>query len=442
MKRGGHPGTGTLPLRAANGTLAPAGRGAAETTAQEEALGMRHLLTWILGAWALIAAGAAAASGFAIPEQGARPTGTAMAGVGSGTTELSAAFWNPAGMAADPRPGIGLGAAYIEPEITFSGQSPDGGDAGKAETPPHLFARAPVSDSITGGFSLNVPFGLSTTWDNGWAGRYHALESGLSVRQGTLSGAGALGGGLSLGGGLAVQRLDVKLTSAVDQSPLASDGSSKVDGDSTAFGWVAGLHWQGEAASAGLSYHSGVGHEIDGESALRLATGDQTVPAEARLELPARAIAAIRRDVGADLTVLASLVWTEWSAYDELKMSFPGSGLPDAVAEKDWEDVWAGALGLELDPGGAWILRGGYRFEQSPVPSAKRRDPRLPGADRQRLALGTTWRGPADWSLDLAYNYLWLADGDIHNTDAQGHTLDGTFESRAHIAELQVNKRF
>lgn len=410
---------------------------------------MRFRHCWLVGMCALATAGSAGAAGFELGEQGARPLGTALAGIGTGTEELSAAFWNPAGMAADPRPGVGAGGSLISPSMEFSGDTPDGGDAGRDGYPPHVFARDHFGEGWTGGFALTVPFGLRTKWDEDWAGRYHAVTSDLNVTQGTLSLAKSVGS-LSLGGGFVIQQLDVELTNKIKTPAPAADGDSRIKGDSHGYGWMAGALWESGGTRLGLSYHSSVVHDIGGTQVVDLRSiggGFNRLSVSARLDLPARAIAGVRQELGERWRAMASVQWTEWSNYDELFVDAPGTAF-DTTREKDWEDSWSVAVGTEYDLSDAWTVRGGYRFEQTPVPDKEHRDPRLPDSDRQRFGVGAGYAWGAGWSADVAYNYMQFADAKIDNSDsaaaggATPETLSGSFDSSAHIVDIQVSKRF
>lgn len=387
------------------------------------------------------------AAGFELGEQGTRPLGTALAAIGTGTEELSAAFWNPAGMAADPDPGVSAGAALISPSIRFSGASPDGGEAGRDGLPPRLFARDRMGKGLVLGFGLTVPFGLRTEYDAAWAGRYHAIESELEVRQGTLSVAKSLGGGVSLAGGLVVQRLDVELTNAIKTS--ATDGYSRITGDSHGYGWLAGALWETGKTRLGLAYHSSVVHDIRGTQIADLTAvggGYNQFPVTAGLDLPGRAVLGVRRALSDRWRAMASLQWSQWRAYDELFVDGPGGN--DTLREKDWENVWSFAVGMAYDLTAQWTVRGGYRFEQTPVPDKEHRDPRLPDADRQRLAVGGSFAWGSGWSTDVAYNYMDFADAKIANSDSAAYggatpeTLAGSFDSSSHVLDLQLNRRF
>jgi len=346
-------------------------------------------------------------------------------------------------MAADPRPGIGVGAAAIHPSIAFSGQRPEGGDAGVDELPPRVFARFPRIGEWTMGLAVNAPFGLSTEWDPDWAGRFHAIDSQLEVIQGTLSVARPLGAGFSVGAGVVLQHAEARLTNAVDPgAPGVPEGFSEVTGDSFAPGYVVGAFWRSGGTRAGLAYHSSVEHELKGNQRLELATGTTRREAEADLELPGRVVLGVRQDVGSRWQLMAGATWTQWHTFDELRIRFPDSPSPDEVREKNWKSVWSGGFGAEFRATPGWTLRAGYRFENSPVPGPSFRDPRIPDADRHRFGLGSTLAWGGGWSFDLAYAYVELEEATIDNTTPRGNRLQGSFDTQAHIFDLQLNRRF
>ncbi len=350
-------------------------------------------------------------------------------------------------MAWDPRPGVGVGITVIQPSSEFSGEESKGGSGGVDAFLPRLFARFPQAGGWTTGLALNAPFGLETRWAPNWAGRYHAIESELEVFQGTLSLARRLPGGLAIGAGLVIQRAEARLTNAVDLFPRRPvgpgkpDGFARVSGDSIGYGYLVGFLWRSGGTRVGAAYHSSVSHELEGSQRLEGPTGTATRPTEADLELPGRVVLSLRQKIAAGWQVLFGGGWTQWHTFDEIRLRFPENGLPDQVRKRDWENVWAGSVAAEFQASPAWTLRAGYRFEDSPVPNARRRTPRVPDSDRHRLAFGSTYAWGKGWSFDLAYSYLALVEAPINNT-AQGHRLEGEFDTQVHIFDVQLNRRF
>ncbi len=137
-----------------------------------------------------------------------------------------------------------------------------------------------------------MPFGLSTEYDATWPGRYQAVKSSLQAIDLNPSIAWQATDTLSLAVGVSAQQAKATLTSAIDFGaaclgalgptpctglglPQAADGLVVVDGDDWSYGWNAGLAWRPNADwTIGLTYRSGIEHEISGSA-------DFTVPTRA-----------------------------------------------------------------------------------------------------------------------------------------------------------------
>ena len=57
----------------------------------------------------------------------------------------------------------------------------DGGDAGGYNFVPNMYLSVPINPQWTFGLGVNVPFGLTTEYDDGWIGRYQALKSQIET---------------------------------------------------------------------------------------------------------------------------------------------------------------------------------------------------------------------------------------------------------------------
>ncbi len=114
---------------------------------------------------------------------------------------------------------------------------------------------------------------------------------------------------------------------------------------------------------------------------------------------------------------------------------------------ENWEDVWAFALGGSYQYNDSLILKAGYAFDQSPV-SDEYRTARIPDSDRNWLTLGAKYTIDNDWTVDVAYGYMFAGSADIneksHNTDGSdsGGRLMGEYDINAHVFSMSVTKRF
>ena len=84
-------------------------------------------------------------------------------------------------------------------------------------------------------------------------------------------------------------------------------------------------------------------------------------------------------------------------------------------------------------------LRLGVALDQSAVPDAQHRTPRIPDADRVWFAAGASWKLDAYNTIDFGYAYLRMKDAKInHSTEGQvNHQLQGEFSPKVDIISVQ-----
>jgi long-chain fatty acid transport protein len=58
-----------------------------------------------------------------------------------------------------------------------------GGNGGESAALPAMYIVAPITRDWAFGLGIGVPFGLETRWDDGWLGRYQALQSKIETPQ-------------------------------------------------------------------------------------------------------------------------------------------------------------------------------------------------------------------------------------------------------------------
>jgi long-chain fatty acid transport protein len=328
-----------------------------------------------------------AASGFALVERDAAGLGRAYAGQAATVTPAALAF-NPAALPS----GSALSASVAQ---LWNQLDPE--DAGTAATVPALYG-------ATHGVGLGVygAFGLATDYPSSWTGRYQALHSEINAARAVLGGAYSVVPSLRIGGSVFVQHFAADLSQAV--STRAGDRRLRVEGDDTGLGWSVGALWTPTSALAlGLAYASAVDHTLKGTASTP--AGD--LPARVALTTPEVIRAGGRWDVGSDLALLAGATWTRWSRLQSLDIAL-GNGA--VLSERHgWRDTWRLDLGGEYHLR-SWTLRLGTAWDQSPIPDAAHRSPRLPDSDRLWLATGASYRAGA-WTLSASYAHLWFARG-------------------------------
>lgn len=437
---------------------------------------------------ALGVVGSVNASGFALVEQSVKQVGSAVSGGAASAEDASTIFFNPAGMTRLQGKQVSVGGHIIMPSSKFTGSATtnpllggaaitggDGGEAGSNALVPSFYYSHELNNQLWIGLGIGAPFGLSTEYDSGWEGRYHAIKSEVTTININPSVAFKVNSQLSLGAGLSLMRASAELSNAVDYSAAClsalggagcapsglitpgtatTDGEVTVEGDDWGYGFNLGLLYEvNPDMRIGAAYRSKVKQELTG-------TGDFTGPAgitppaaisavladsdaHAAVDLPASLSLSLTTSLAPKWDLMADLTWTQWSSFDELRIVFANPLKSDTVQPEDWDDTYKLSVGFNYRQNAQWTWRGGIAYDQTPVPSAELRTPRIPGNDRKWLAAGFSYAATPDMVLDFALVHLFISDTSINATDASfGHNLTGTYESDVNILSAQLNWQF
>lgn len=408
-------------------------------------------------------------AGFAIIEHSASGMGTAFAGSGSSAEDASGMFFNPATISFVEGTELVTAAHYIRPEADFtndgsswmsplSGVPLNGPDSNGGEQAyvANTYLVGNLNEQWKYGVGINAPFGLSTDYDDGWVGRYHALRSSLRTVNINPVLSWQPSEHLAMAFGINSQYVDVELSSAIDTRTIVSgtpaqdlDGKAVITGDNWAWGWNAGLLYQlSDTTRLGLSYRSVVSHDVDGHA-------DFTVPvdlspyfldtnAHASVEMPANLNFSVFHQYNDRLALMADATLTQWSVFDELRIRYDNPAQPDSVTTENWDDSWRIALGAHYQYNDRVLLRGGVAWDQTPIPDAEHRTARIPGNDRTWLALGVGYDLSDRSGLDIGIAHLLVQDTHINNTleGSLTHTLTGDYASSVDIFSIQLRHRF
>jgi long-chain fatty acid transport protein len=116
---------------------------------------------------------------------------------------------------------------------------------------------------------------------------------------------------------------------------------------------------------------------------------------------PETLFASVSHDFSDATEVSASVRWTKWSSLPELRIQT--AGLPDNVADYQWEDVTMLSIGVRHHLTDRWTLRAGYARDESPIPGDANRTPRVPDSDRDWFTVGLSARVGERSRIDFAY---------------------------------------
>lgn len=446
----------------------------------------RLLFALLLGPFLLL--GQAQAAGFAITENSAKELGVAFAGGAAIAEDGSTVWFNPAGMTRLDTT-FQLSTHFIDPTFDFadsaSGQLLPGGAIGMAGNSasgggesaivPNLYYVQPLSERLYFGVGLNAPFGLTTQYDPDWIGRYQAVKSEIVTFNLNPAFAYVVNEHLSIGAGLNISYIDAELTNAIDFAAICAaaaggacpngsiPGQGMYDGfvvnkaDDTSVGVNVGLLWSpSEATRIGLAYRSQINHTLTGEAAFSepatLGGFDALGPLGAALNatfadsdiaasvsLPDTASVSVFQRLSRNVAFVGDLSWTDWADIPELRLDFSNPLAPRSAEVLNWDDAWRISAGVIVDLNERWTVRGGYAYDESPVPDAMSRSSRLPDNDRQWLALGLSHRFSPAITVDVGYAHLFIRDTAISRVGSTASLLDGMYDSAADIVSLQVN---
>ena len=290
---------------------------------------------------------------------------------------------------------------------------------------PNFYYAAELGKNARYGLGLTSPFGLTTRYDANWVGRYHAIKTELITVELNPTAAFKINDTLSLGAGITLMKAEAEISQAQYIGP-GTDGRSTVQGDDTAFGFNFGALLGDENARIGLGYRSRTDLDIEGD--LNIVPLGIKTGANADLILPATAYLSGFKRLGKNLALLATLRWTDWSEFEELRIEFD-NGLPAAVTPQNWKDSNTYSIGLRYRPDHRWAFRFGYAKDESPIKNDEFRTPRIPDTDRDWLAFGVSYRASAKTRVDFAYAHLFTDDAPVHETIDLNAAMPGTIIS-------------
>ncbi len=441
------------------------------------------VMLWAGGLWAGHAQGAA----FALREHSASAQGHAFAGASAAAEDISFMVFNPAGLTRQSGRESLVVLSAMAPRVRYSarqattvlGAGIDGGQGGPDAAPdvlvPSLFLATDLDSSrLSGlrfGLALYVPFGLGTSYAQGWQGRYHALDSEIVTYNLNPVLAWQASPRWSFGAGVQLSYSRARLSSANDfgtidvnqfgnafgGTPLQDDGVSESVGDGLAAGVNFGIlhEWQ-PGSRIGLAYRSDMPTVLKGQArfvnsavgnAMATSTGafvDTGV--RTRMHLPESISMGLYHELSPEWAVLGEVAWTRWSRIKELRLRFDNPNQSDSVIPAQWKDSWFLAAGVKWSPSPRVTWRFGVAWDQSPVPDTTR-TPRVPDGDRSWISAGLTWRLTDHTDLSAALTRIHVKKSPINlSTSESSNTyrgnLRGEISGRSDILSLHLVSSF
>ena len=443
--------------------------------------------------------GTANAAAFGIIEQSVTGLGAAFSTGSTAASDGSTIYYNPAGMSfLKNRNAADFGAHVIDPNAKFNDKGSttvlganlnvnnnEGGDAGPVALVPNFYYTRAINDKWTAGVGVNAPFGLTTDYDDGWVGRYHALHSEIVTININPSISYKASNALSLGFGVNVQYIEAKLSNAIDfgtactlaeigmvvaggtctglnLSSQADDGEVELKANDISLGYNFGLLWQATPQTRiGAAYRSRIKHKLKGEADFdtpsNAATGNATPLANltglvdgdvtSNVTLPDSLSVGLQHQVNNKLAINADVTWTNWSLVEELRIDFKNPAAADGVTTLEFKDSNRYSLGMTYVQDNHWTWRAGVAFDESATRNKELISVRVPDADRTWLTAGFTYKPSKKMSIDFGYAHLFIDDAEINKSTSEAENrskgnLVGEYDIDVNIISAQARWSF
>lgn len=341
-------------------------------------------------------------AGFLVYNQDAASAGMANAFTAV-ADNASAVFYNPAGINQLEGTQIRSGFQVVIPYTSFrgsdSGYETDMHD--KISVPLTGYITHKINDKISIGGGIFTPFGLVTEWPSRWEGDYVSTYSALRTFFVNPAVSIQVHPRLSLAAGIDYVYSDFKIRRSINLDQITGIpiglplGKITLDGFDDSWGYNLGMLFHfNDNWSLGVSYRGKVNLEFDGHAHYRMTPLLRKLfpPTDIspRIALPPLVAAHVAAKFRGRWTFSTGIIWTGWSVYDTLTPKFRNAVLiPPRMqsSPQDWKDVLAFQTGMEYQFNTNWVFRGGYIFDQTPVPE-RTLGPLVPDADAHLFSLG------------------------------------------------------
>lgn len=374
---------------------------------------------------ALLAAGAASASSFAIRSgQSAEGLGMSYAGAASGGIGMGSMAWNPATITMFPGRNsqwnytyLYADAEYAPTSVTRIGGFPSpvqngtGNIGGDGAGIPASYSAWQLNDRLWIGLTTGAPFGLRSKPEN----QVHAGQVfGRSAKVQTINVSPTIGYKLndwiSFGAALQVQYFNASLKQASSPAPTAAPVI--VEGDTIDFGYRFGVNltpWQG--TNIGLAYRSSIRQTLDGT----LRVPGAAIPVKANLNLPDSIVFGVSQQINDQWQAHLGVEWTNWSRFRNIPVVSQWNGRPQTALNFQYDDSWFFSGAVEYKYNRDLTLRAGVGYELSAV-NDHNRQIFISDNDRLWLSTGLSYQVTEKLKLDLGYTYIHVNTAKVNYT--------------------------
>jgi len=378
----------------------------------------------------------------------------------------AAVHYNPAGLTQLKGSQITVGYVYEAP--MFSVDSKATGDNVNMQKqvfyiPNVYFVTNLKNEDLKFGFGANSPYGLSTDWANDSYTKYISTESSVEMMNYNPTIAYKVNDYVSVGAGIDFFTADINKHRVVATTLSSTGGDFQLKGSDESWGYNFGLLLKpSEKHRIGISYRSEIDLVLKGTVALD--GMDPTLAAvvgcfggatsyktemESKSTIPRSVAFGYAYQPNKKWTIEADAEWTDWSCVEEEFLTYPNAGAAALVvlndgnpASRDWRSVWAYGIGAEYQATDKLELRGGFIYEQSPIPSANF-EPVLPDANKHGVTMGAGYLFK-NVKIDGSYAFFKYRDRDVTNDvgSSTSTNVDGKYKGYINILALSLTYKY
>lgn len=245
--------------------------------------------------------------------------------------------------------------------------------------------------------------------------------------------------------GAEINYVGLELQKNAYATPTMNVGSVQIEGESYALGWNAAANYAfDDKNEIGVVYRSRITHSLEADAKAYSPRPDFNVKANAYgvVTLPDSWDIGYNHKFDKKTRLELKATRTNWSTYDALNVYFdkPVFGKPNALSDKNWENGWRYAIGLEHNLSDKYAVMGGFAFDEASIPYDGG-DFIVPTGLRRTYSIGARYN---DKKQTVAVALGWM---DVGNLDFAGHATDAyksahAYDSFTKIASISYQRKF
>lgn len=245
--------------------------------------------------------------------------------------------------------------------------------------------------------------------------------------------------------GAEINYVGLELQKNAYATPAMNVGSVQIEGESYALGWNAAANYTfDDKNEIGVVYRSRITHSLEADAKAYSPMPQFNVKANAYgvVTLPDSWDIGYNHKFDKKTRLELKATRTNWSTYDALNVYFdqPVFGKPNALSDKNWENGWRYAIGLEHNLSDKYAVMAGFAFDESSIPY-NGGDFIVPTGLRRTYSIGARYN---DKKQTVAVALGWM---DVGNLDFAGHATDAyksahAYDSFTKIASISYQRKF